>query len=174
MTAIGVLQVLTRSRLARLLIARLPSSVAEVLREIGDAVGDDAESVQEVHSGAVGAGQSAGASSFLLGDVEEGAKVAAVNVVRGTLRGGTLRAVNLLLGDVHGGELHAVNVIVGDVHGGELRNVHLIVGNVYGGHFESCYAVIGDVCGGSGRIARVLGSVAGDGIEVGRTISADS
>lgn len=150
-----VLEVLTESRLAGLLLSRLPGPVAETLRGLGEDLGERGKKSAEVRRGAVD--DAVRAASFVLGDVLDGASVRAVNVVKGTIQGGTLRAVNLVIGDVTGGELRAVNVVIGNVRGGKLSDVHLIVGNVSGGELTRCYAVIGDVTGGRGRVSRVLG-----------------
>lgn len=171
--ALRVIEALTGNRLARVVIERLPGPVAETLRTLGDELRErDASEAEEVRHGDIDG--SVRAAAFALGDVREGAVVRAVNVVKGSVHGGSLQAVNLVLGSVHGGELRAVNLIVGDVHGGTLRDVHIVVGNVHGGRIEGCYAVIGDVHGGSGRIARVIGEVTAADVEVGKRIDASA
>jgi hypothetical protein len=153
--ALRVVQALTGSRIGGLLLNRLPPSVAETLRDFGEADADETP-------------------AFALGPVREGTTVRATNIVRGSVEGGSVRAVNLVLGDVRSGELKAVNVVVGSVYGGELRDVHIVVGDVHGGHFERCYAVIGDIHGGSGRVSRLLGSVHGGQIEVGERVEPEA
>jgi hypothetical protein len=170
-SAFRVLETLTRSRFAGLVLSRLPAPVAETLRSLGedlDEGGTGTPESEEVRRGNIDRGVRG--SAFAIGDVLDGASVRGVNVVKGTIRGGSLRAVNLVLGDVLAGELRAVNVIVGDVRGGTLRDVHLIVGDVYDGELERCYAVIGDVRGGRGRVSRVLGEVSSTEVECAKQI----
>ncbi len=146
-------------------LERFPEPVRDVLRELRDAA-KEPPPAGEVHRGDVTAGVVVRAIGLVVGAVREGGSVRAVNVLKGDVDGGAVRGVNLLLGDVLYGEVRGVNVLVGDVRGGTVRDVQVIVGDVLGGTLEGVWAVIGDVEGGDGAVARVIGAVSHDGIEV--------
>ncbi|HEX2677873.1 MAG TPA: hypothetical protein VHM19_14570 [Polyangiales bacterium] len=129
-------------------------------------------------------GESAQALGAFLGNVESGASLRMVNLLKGEVRGGSVRGVNLIAGDILGGEvrggnlvlgavrggaLRGINLIFGDLHAGEARAVNVMVGNVHGGELK-CQLLIGDVHGGKVAAKYMHGRKLGGDVSVEREL----
>ena len=105
--------------------------------------------------------------AVFLGQVRQGAALRGVNLMKGTIVGGTVRGCNVGLGEVAGGDVRGVNVLIGDVRGGTVRGINMLAGDVHGGSIEGANVVVGDLHAGKVTKANlVVGDIHGGKLDV--------
>jgi len=160
---------LTESKLFGAVVESLPTEVRDALEDLA---ANDKPTL--IRSEPLAEGETLRGVAVFLGEVRRGAALRGVNLMKGTVTGGTVRGcnvgvvdladgdvrgVNLLIGDVGGGALRGINVLTGDVHGGSIEGANVLVGNLRGGVVTKTNLFIGDVRGGRLDVNVLLGNV---------------
>ena len=126
---------LTESKLFGRVVGSLPTEVRDALEDLA---ANDKPTL--IRSEPLAEGEPLRGVAVFLGEVRRGAALRGVNLMKGTITGGTVRGcdvgvVDLADGDVRGGRLD-VNVLLGNVYDGEV-SAKIHVGEVMGGSMES-------------------------------------
>jgi hypothetical protein len=133
-----LVRTLTESKVLGKLLDTLPPDVRDALEYfVSDA------KPRLIQRGPLAEGEVAQAVGLFLGQVQRGASLRGVNLLRGVVAGGTVRGCNVGAADVLDGDLRGINVLVGDIRGGKVRGVNAIIGDVRGGTIEGANVVFG-------------------------------
>lgn len=147
---------LTKSNVFGRVVEHLPEEVRDALQYFAT---DEKPSL--IRRGPLCEGDTAQGVAVFFGQVQQGAALRGVNLMKGTVMGGTVRGINVSYGEVVDGDVRGVNVLIGDVRGGTVRGINLLAGDVRGGSIEGVNVVIGDVHGGKLDVNVLLGNVLG-------------
>lgn len=160
---------LTESKLFGRVVESLPTEVRDALEDLA---ANDKPTL--IRSESLAEGETLRGVAVFLGEVRRAAALRGVNLMKGTITGGTVRGcnvgvvdlvdgdvrgVNLLIGNVRGGALRGINVLTGDVHGGSIEGANVLVGDLRGGVVKKTNLFIGDVRGGRLDVNVLLGNV---------------
>ena len=149
---------LTESKLFGRVVESLPTEVRDALEDLA---ANDKPTL--VRSEPLAEGETLRGVAVFLGEVQRGAALRGVTLMKGTVTGGTVRGCNVGVVDLADGDVRGVNLFIGDVRGGRL-DVNVLLGNVYDGEV-SAKIHVGEVVGGSMESDRSLlaGSAAREG-----------
>lgn len=155
---------LTESKLFGRVVESLPTEVRDALEDLA---ANDKPTL--IRSEPLAEGETLRGVAVFLGELQRGAALRGVNLMKGTVTGGTVRGCNVGVVDLADGDVRGVNVLVGNLRGGVVTKTNLFIGDVRGGRLD-VDVLLGNVYDGEVSAKIHVGEVRGGSVASDRSL----